>query len=276
MNLARAAAASRRATRRFGTDPAVPDGFVTRSPLNTPSGAARLCTSVDVRLDDLKDVARRSGTTLNGTFHGVLALTLRAHFAAAGATPERPLVAAFGVAEKLSSTRFHGNAIATSRVWLHAEEADPRTALQRTGLSCTRAVELRRARGFDLHREAMAVIGRAFGTIRAVAAHRTPLITNHVTTANVPGPASTRWFGQVRATRLVSYSLAIAPADVNITAYSYAGSFTVGLVCTPESLPDPDAFLRLFTETLAGLRAELRADLADAVGTGPDLVAVTR
>ena len=41
----------------------------------------------------------------------------------------------------------------------------------------------------------------------------------------------------------ISYAVAVAPADVNLTAYSYDGRLELGLVATPEAMPEPAAFL---------------------------------
>ena len=68
---------------------------------------------------------------------------------------------------------------------------------------------------------------------RILAAHRMPRVMNNITTANMPGPKKTRWVGDIEVVDWVSFALAIAPADVNLTAYSYAGRITMGLVSTP-------------------------------------------
>jgi diacylglycerol O-acyltransferase / wax synthase len=72
---------------------------------------------------------------------------------------------------------------------------------------------------------------------RAAVSDVIPRVTNHITTARVPGPASSRWSGDVEVVDWISFSLAVAPADVNLTAYSYDGRLTIGLVVRPSRCP---------------------------------------
>ena len=75
--------------------------------------------------------------------------------------------------------------------------------------------------------------------LRAGFAPHVPKVVNNITTANVAGPQHLRWFGDVAVVDWISYAVAVAPADVNLTAYSYDGRLSIGLVATPESMPDP-------------------------------------
>jgi WS/DGAT/MGAT family acyltransferase len=243
VTLARAARASRRLTRSFPPVDNVPSGLVPRTRFNTPSGAARVCASGSIPFADLKALGESAGTTVNGALHAVIAHAMRTELEADGQLPNGPLVATFGVADDPTSTRTDGNRIATARVWLHSHLTDPLSMLHRTGNSCTQSVALRRRRGFALQVHAMEVVDRLAPMARDALAVRIPNISNHITTANVPGPRSVRWFGDVEVCGWTSYSLAVAPADVSLTAYSYAGRMWFGLVSTPESMPRPAAFL---------------------------------
>ncbi len=73
--------------------------------------------------------------------------------------------------------------------------------------------------------------------MREVAAPRVPRTVNNITTANVAGPRTQRWFGDVAVVDWISYAVAIAPADVNLTVYSYAGRLSLGLVAPPRPCP---------------------------------------
>lgn len=256
-DLLRAARASRRRTRDFGSRTEVPAGLSPRTLFNTRSGADRLCVSGSLDLADLKRLAKASGVTLNGALHAVIAGAMREELLERGAPADFPLIATFGVAEDTGPSRRHGNAIATARAYLRADLADPVDRLRATARSCLISVGLRRQRGFDLHREGTHLAQRIAPVVRAALADLTPGVTNHITTANVPGPRESRWFGDVEVVDWISFSLAIAPADVNLTAYSYAGRLTLGLVVTPESMPNPRGFLVRLDRSLV--------DLLDAV-----------
>lgn len=257
-DLVRAARTSRRRTRDFGSRAEVPAGLSPRTLFNTPSGSDRLCVSGSLDLADLKSLAKEAGVTLNGALHGVIAGAMRDELRARGAAADFPLIATFGVAEDTGPERRHGNAIATARAYLRADLADPVDRLRTTARSCLISVGLRRQRGFDLHREGTHVAQRIAPLVRAAFADLTPGVTNHITTANVPGPRTARWFGDVEVVDWISFSLAIAPADVNLTAYSYAGRLSIGLVVTPESMPDPRGFLVRVEKSLAEHLAAVR------------------
>ena len=82
-------------------------------------------------------------------------------------------------------------------------------------------------------------VPRLMPALRAVFAPHVPKVVNNITTANVAGPQHLRWFGDVAVVDWISYAVAVAPADVNLTAYSYNGRLSIGLVATPEAMPDP-------------------------------------
>ena len=90
------------------------------------------------------------------------------------------------------------------------------------------------------------------------------MVMNNITTANMPGPRETRWIGDIEVVDWISFALAIAPADVNLTAYSYAGRISMGLIATPESMPDPAGFIERVREALD----EVAAALADQETVG--------
>lgn len=242
--LVRTGIAARRAAAGFeGRDhvPAALSGV--RTSFNAPGAGARVCASADLDLDQLKRVGRATGATVNGVLHAVIAGAMREEYAARGDCLDRPAVATFGVAADTASTRRWGNQIAPASVFLHVDVADAAERLRRTARSCLLGVELRRRRGFELTEQAFAYVPRLAPAVRQLLAPHVPKVVNNITTANVAGPRSIRWFGDVAVTDWISYAVAVAPADVNLTAYSYAGRLSIGLVATPESMPDPAAFL---------------------------------
>ena len=96
---------------------------------------------------------------------------------------------------------------------------------------------------------------RVASLFRRTLADRSPWIVNHMTTANVPGPTGHRWLGDVEVVDWYSFALAVNPANVNVTVHSYSGRMNVGLVTTPEAMPDPHRFLGRLTDELHVLKA---------------------
>lgn len=235
--------ATRRTDKGFGDLSELPSGMVPRRSFNTPSGEARLCASVSLELAALKAVARGAGVTLNGALHGVIALAAREEALARGEDVSTPMTVMFSVAEDTSSRRRHGNGLASTRALLRVDLEDPREVVEATGRSCVRSVELRRARGFALTHLGTDLTGRLGPRLREVTMHRIKNVPAHLNTANLAGPDHVRWLGDVPVVDWVSFAVAVSPSDLNLTGYSYDGRFTIGFICTPESMPDPRAFL---------------------------------
>ncbi len=155
----------------------------------------------------------------------------------------------------------HGNEIATAMAYLRSDLADPVERIVATGESCGGAtVACRRDVGFELTEKLATYTGRLGPFFRGIAANRAPLVMNNITTANMPGPRTTRWIGDIEVVDWISFALAIAPADVNLTTYSYAGRLSMGLIATPESMPDPAGFLRRVAQAVD--------EATDALGIG--------
>lgn len=255
--------ATRRSSRGFDAWDLVPGGLAAeRTSFNAPGGWRRVCASGELELADLKEVARGTGATINGVLHGVLATAMREEYAARGERVDVPSVAVFGVAADTRSTRRWGNEIAPATVFLHAQVADPLERLRATARSCLHAVDLRRRRGFELTDQVFTYVPRLMPALRAVFAPYAPKVVNNITTANVAGPQHLRWFGDVAVVDWISYAVAVAPADVNLTAYSYNGRLSIGLVATPEAMPDPAGFLARLQPALDELRHALDRERA--------------
>lgn len=261
--LVRARRDSLRATADFAGWDAVPVGLAApRTSFNNPGAAARVCASGELDLAALKRVGRATGATVNGVLHAVIAGAMRAEYAARGDSLNAPAVATFGVAADTSSNRRWGNEIAPANVFLRVDLADPEKRLLATARSCLLGVELRRRRGFEFTNQVFAYLPRLAPALRAAFAPVAPRVVNNITTANVAGPRTRRWFGQVAVVDWISYAVAVAPADVNLTAYTYEGKLKLGLVATPEAMPDPALFLARLQpalDELLGVAARLEA-----------------
>ncbi|NDK90340.1 DUF1298 domain-containing protein [Gordonia desulfuricans] len=232
---------------------------VRRTSFNTPSGARRVCASAQIPLADVQRIAVALDTTVNGALHGIIAGAMRAELAERGDDLRHPSVTVFGVRRDLTSTRTEGNQVATAAAFMRTDIADPIERIRATADSCAATVERRKRIGFDLTESVATYSGRVGPMFRGLAAHRAPRVMNTITTANLPGPRETRWIGDIELVDWVSFALAIAPADVNLTTYSYAGVLSMGLISTPESMPDAARFLRRITESLRETRDALAA-----------------
>jgi diacylglycerol O-acyltransferase / wax synthase len=244
-----------RRSRRFrATAPDLPGALsAPRTPFNAPSGGRRVCATVALPFGDLAAVRKATGATVNGVFHAVVAGAVRAELHERGADLSRPTVATFGIAADRGGDRRWGNAVTPTNALLFSNVADPLERLQQTARSCAEAVELRRSTGVEMAGRWAEASCRLFPLFRRAFADSWPRVVSHVTTANVPGPPEPRWVGDVEVAEWWSFAVAIPPSNVNLTAYSYAGRMDVGLVTTPEAIPEPRRFLAYTEEALGEL-----------------------
>ena len=261
--LARHAVSTSLRRRDEPSDPDVPSFFsYHRNSLNRGGDATRVCASGSLDLATMRAVGKATGVTVNGVLHAVIAGALRSELAARGEDITEPCRAAFGIASDTSdSDRLHGNYVTPTFVHLRSDLADPVERLEATARSCRAAVEARRAAGLDLTERVSAYVPRLLNRARRWLTHRTSMNPSHVVTANVPGPRTRRWLGDVEVVDWFSFAVAVSPASVNITVHSYDGRMNVGIVADPAALPDP----ALLSKRLA---AELE-QLADAVVPTP-------
>jgi WS/DGAT/MGAT family acyltransferase len=223
---------------------------------NTASGGDRSCATISLSLEEMRAVGKAAGVTVNGVLHGILAGAMRAELIERGEDTSKPTAAVFGIAaDATDRNRRYGNAVTPTNVGIFCNLADPRERLIRTARSCQEGVELRRLTGVHMADRWSSYGPRVASLFRRTLADRSPWIVNHMTTANVPGPTGHRWLGDVEVVDWYSFALAVNPANVNVTVHSYSGRMNVGLVTTPEAMPDPHRFLGRLTDELHVLKA---------------------
>jgi diacylglycerol O-acyltransferase / wax synthase len=265
--LARDAVASYRRARQFRHDhPDLP--AMLGAPRNfTSRGASpqRVCASYDLDFARLRAVAKASGVTVNGAFHALIAAAMRDQLLAHGDDVEHPTVASFAVAGDPSDRdRVHGNLVTPTVVRIFSNIAEPIQRLRETARSCRDGVELRKLTGVQMAARWSDYTCRLAPLFMLKMADRSPRVVNHVTTANVPGPSTIRYAGPVAIVNWISLVFTVHPSNLNITAYSYAGRMSIGLVTTPRVLPEPRQFLeRMDAELEILYRALVSKDSPD-------------
>jgi diacylglycerol O-acyltransferase / wax synthase len=210
----------------------------------------RVCASHDIDLAVVRSVARATGVTINGVYHALVAAAMRDELLARGDSCTRPTAAAFAVAVDTADPRVHGNRITPTNVGLFSNVADPIERLVRTAASCRDGVELRKLTGLEMAARWSDYTCRLAPLVVRYGADRLPRIVNHVTTANVAGPRTRRFAGPFEVVDWISFAIAVHPSNLNVTAYSYAGRMSIGLVTTPDVLADPRRFLLRMEEEL--------------------------
>ncbi len=249
------------------TVPVLAKLLLTRTPPSAldagPGGttpAKRVVWSRAVPLGEVKDLARRTGTTVNDVLLCALAGALERYQARHGAAPvdlttmvpvnlrplDRPLPARLG-------NRF---AVVLLRL-----PSGPRGALDRLAETRRRMDTIKASPEPVVTFALLHLIGSA-GTRLGGALVRFFGRKAVGVTTNVPGPREPRYLAGTRITSLLGWVPGTGDQTLGTCIFSYAGSVLVGFKTDAVAVPDPE-------EVLAGFHAELDA-LMDAAGVPRD------
>ena len=215
-----------------------------RTPFNVSLGAARTFAMTTVMLDDVKEVRRAFGATVNDVFLAMCGGALRAVLLDSGSLPGRPLVASVPLSTGPDAGRRGGNHVDNLYVSVATDVADPVTRLRRISAVAAAAKEMRGALGTDLLEDRAEVVPPQLYALAIRAWTRSGLADRvrppvNVVLSNVPGPADLLRVGPVTLEALYSVGPILEGIGVNVTAWSYAGRLHVSVLGSPESLPDP-------------------------------------
>ncbi len=212
----------------------------------------RVCATAGLPLDDFRLVRQAFDVTINGVVHALVAGGLRRELLARGEDTSAPHIASFGTSAENDHTRLWGNRVTPTFVSLYNDIEDPVERLRQTAASCREGVELRQVTGLDMAGNWIDYAARLPVFVFRRLAFRTNM-PNHVCTADVAGPATTRWLGPVEVVGW--YSFAVVPPHIssNIAFYSYAGKMNIGLLVAPEDFPEPHRFLDEIRDSLQEL-----------------------
>jgi diacylglycerol O-acyltransferase / wax synthase len=195
---------------------------------NLEPEAARRCAFVALPLGRLRAAARASGATLNDAFLTICGGALRRHLEAEGEPPTASLTATVPAALP-DRAEPYGNSVTTLYVSLHSDVVDPEarlTEVQRS-VAATRQVSQRDPRVLaDLQRHPLLYRALIKGMEAAERRRQTPAY--NVTVSNVRGPGPLSILG-VPVVELRSLGPLVGHFGLNITGWSYADDFTVGL-----------------------------------------------
>ena len=216
-------------------------------------------------LDQLKRLAAASGTTLNDVALAVCGGGLRAYLQELDELPDLPLIAFVPVNVRPKGDPGGGNAVGGMLASLGTHLADPVERLQAVHASTTHAKQQLEG----MTKDAVMAYSQALlapSGLQVLSAmsglpgrHRR---TFNVTISNVPGPASTLWFGRSRLEASYPASIIAHGLALNITLFSYDGKMHLGFTGCRDTVPH---LQRLAVHTGAAV-AELESALGTADG----------
>jgi WS/DGAT/MGAT family acyltransferase len=214
-----------------------------RTPLNVAITGERSFASVEVGLEQAKQVARRHEATINDVVLAACAGALRRWLMLHDVLPDAPLRAAVPF-----STREPGNTDQTIQVSfitidLHTQVADPHARLRAIHASALEskaaASRIKAMMPEDLPSIGLPWLLGALARVMATPAvvGRLPLPTN-VIVSNVAGPPVPLYVAGARALTYSPVSIPYHGCALNLTVYSYDGKLFFGLTGARSALPD--------------------------------------
>jgi WS/DGAT/MGAT family acyltransferase len=225
----------------------------THTSLNESIGGTRRFTAVDVPLDDLKQIKRRLGGTVNDVILAVTAGGLRHLFEHRGETSKVDAIRAMVPVSLREATEglALGNRVSSLFVELPISEPDPLLRFRKTAAA---AEELKSGNQAASAETLIDLAGATPPVIQSVVARLsfTPRLFN-VTITNVPGPQMTLYAMGARLRRVVPLVPIFSGHAVGVAVVSYDGGVTFGLNADRASVPDLEVLKRGIEESLAEL-----------------------
>jgi WS/DGAT/MGAT family acyltransferase len=222
--------------------------------LNEPIGGSRRLAAVDVPLEDLKQVKRALGGTVNDVVLAATAGGLRRLFEhrKEGSSVEKIRAMVPVSVRQASESLALGNRVSLLFVELPVAELDPLLHYRKTVAATEELKGGDQAAGTETLIE---VAGAAPPLIHSVVARLafTPRLFN-ITITNVPGPQTTLYSLGAPLRRIVPLVPIFSGHALGVAAVSYDGLLTFGLNADRATVPDLDVLRDGIEEALAELR----------------------
>jgi diacylglycerol O-acyltransferase len=229
--------------RRQWSLPRAANFFAPRTAFNVAITNQRRFAARTVPLAEVKEIAKRTGVSLNDVVMGTVAGGLREYFIGHRELPERTLSAAVPVSLRAAGDESANNQVSMVTMTLATDVADPLQRLQAiaAGSSQTKARigQMKAAIPMDFPMLAapwlMSGLASLYGRSRL--ANVLPPVANLVI-SNVPGIQQQLYFA---GARIISYYPVSIPAHgmaLNVTVQSYNGRLDYGLIGCRRAIPD--------------------------------------
>lgn len=231
-----------------------------RTPINREITPHRRFAFGSLSLDDVKEIKKQLGVTVNDVVMAICAGALRRYLDERRELPADPLIAMVPVSIRTESQKgSFGNQVSAMTASLHTHIADPLQRLHAIHDSMKIAKEQHQALPATLLQDFAqfappAVAARAARVIARATVANWMDVPFNVVISNVPGPQFPIY--GVGAKLVASYPVSAINDGVglNITVQSYNGQLDFGLVACRELMPDLWDLMDGLRESLAELR----------------------
>lgn len=232
--------------------------------LNRRIGSTRRLAAVDVPLDEIKQIKRKLGGTVNDVVLAATAGGLRRLFEHRGEGSSVNAIRAMVPVSlhQASDALALGNRVSSLFVELPVAEPDPLLRYRQTAAAARELKSGDQAAGAETLIE---LAGAAPPLIHSVVARLafTPRLFN-LTITNVPGPQATLYALGAPMRRVVPLVPIFSGHAVGVAVVSYDGGVTFGLNADRATVPDLEVLKRGIEESLAELGKIARAQAAPA------------
>ncbi|MFG2074807.1 acyltransferase, WS/DGAT/MGAT [Nonomuraea maritima] len=241
-----------------GRAPGLPTLPAPRTPFSGPVSRHRRFAFVSLPLEEIKEVRKAFGVTVNDVVMAVCAGALRAWLDAHGGVPSRPLVAGVPFSLRDAGVAGPGNQVTLMTAPLAVQIDDPVARLYHVRHAMHRIKDrfsVAPARWLREFSESMpaALMGLASRSAFGLIGQAAPPI--NVIVSNVPGPQIPLYVCGARLLHFYPVSvISDVSGGVNITAFSYDGSLDIGVVTDREMVPDAWELAGYLNDALAELR----------------------
>ena len=257
--------------------------FAPRTTLNVAITNQRRFAARTVPLAEVKEIAKRTGVSLNDVVMGTVAGALRDYFRGHQELPAKPLSAAVPVSLRAAGDESANNQVSMVLMTLATDVADPLQRLKKIAEASagTKAmmgrVKAAIPTDFPMLAAPWLMSGLASLYGRSRLANVLPPVAN-VVISNVPGVQAQLYFA---GAKIISYYPVSIPAHgmaLNVTVQSYNGRLDYGLIACRRALPDiaelADVLLAEHRKLLELARALEVAPAVPAPAVGAAAVAV--
>ncbi len=233
---------------------------VPRVSFNGSLSPRRSFATASLSLEEIKEVRRVHGVTVNDVVLGIVSGALRSWLADRGEVPSRSLVAGVPVSTEQpgSAPRLAGNRVSNLFTSLATDVDDPAERLRTISRTTAEAKVVQQTLGPDMLTNwvqftppaPFSALMRAYSKRGVASRHPAPF---NVIVSNVPGPRTPATISGATLADLYSVGPILEGIGLNVTAWSYGDRMNFSLLTCPVLLSDVSDIARRFPSALAEL-----------------------
>jgi WS/DGAT/MGAT family acyltransferase len=221
----------------------------------------RWFVATTLSLDDVKEVRKAFGATVNDVVLATCAGALRRYLIDHGELPDKPLVAGVpvGIPTGDGERRLSGNSVSNMFTSLRTDIEDPAARLLAIHDVTKAAKEVHQALGAEMLADwseltpprPFAWWMRFYSRRKLADRHRPPI---NVVISNVPGPPVPFYIAGAKLVELYSVGPVLEGIGLNITVWSYIDKLEFSMVACREAMPDLWDLASALHDSLADLK----------------------